>query len=111
MDLWTEIKAVTTALRLFEENNAQSDEKESLEMSESKFLIELFYQVPTTVQHALLLTCAEKTPDNMEHCKLMLLLFNKFPLTVIKYGVRVCRNFSKYISEMFCLIVHFYRQD
>lgn len=56
-------------------------------MSETEFLRQLFNHVPKNIQHALLLTCAEKTPDNMEHSTLMLLLFNKFPETIVKYGV------------------------
>ena len=80
----TEIKAITTALRLSENENELGD---SMPMSENEFLRQLFHQVPKNVQHSLLLMCAEKTPDNMEHCTLMLLLFNKFPLTIVNYGV------------------------
>lgn len=85
-ELWVEIKSITAALRLPEEKIEVLDA--SL-MSETEFLRQLFHQVPKNTQHALLLTCAEKTPDNMEHCTLMLLLFNKFPLTIVKYGVSI----------------------
>lgn len=86
-ELWIEIKAVTTALRLFEKADQTCENLEKSITPESDFLRQLFYQLPKTIQHALLLACAEKTPDNMEHCKLMLLLFLKFPGTVAKFGV------------------------
>ncbi|KAK6644383.1 hypothetical protein RUM43_000650 [Polyplax serrata] len=88
-DLWVEIKAITAALRLTEDEN---EVMESSFMSETEFLRQLFNHVPKNIQHALLLTCAEKTPDNMEHSTLMLLLFNKFPETIVKYGPRLMEN-------------------
>lgn len=88
-ELWVEIKAVTNALKMSEIVNDMMDP--SL-MSEPEFLNQLFNQVPKNIQHALLLTCAEKTLDNMEHCTLMLLLFNKFPMTIGKYGVSFVEN-------------------
>lgn len=41
------------------------------------------------VQHELLLLTAENCEDTMEHCRLMLLLFNKFPATISQHGVSV----------------------
>ncbi|XP_011874099.1 PREDICTED: integrator complex subunit 10 [Vollenhovia emeryi] len=76
-EIWKEIETVTTCLRL-----EQCD-------SEAEFLCQMFQHIPQELQHRLLVMTADHSEDTMEHCKLLLLLLRKFPLTVATHGPRL----------------------
>lgn len=93
-DLWKEIEKVTAALR------AENDTNDG----ENQFLCEMFKhislgnncakpvfivhkQIFIDVQHKLLLFTADRCEDTMEHCKLLLLLLQRFPTAISSYGV------------------------
>ncbi|XP_044756158.1 integrator complex subunit 10 [Coccinella septempunctata] len=78
-ELWKEIEALTTALR------AESEDTNS----ETLFLCEMFKHMSSDVQHHLLLLTANHCEDTMEHCKLILLLLQKFPIAISSYGSKL----------------------
>lgn len=57
--------------------------------SEKQFLCEMFKHISSEVQHKLLLFTADHCEDTMEHCRLLLLLLQRFPTAISSYGVRV----------------------
>ncbi|XP_012214591.1 integrator complex subunit 10 isoform X2 [Linepithema humile] len=76
-DIWKEIEMVTACLRL-----EQCD-------SEAEFLCQMFQQIPQDLQHRLLVMTADHSEDTMEHCKLLLLLLQRFPQTIATHGPRL----------------------
>ncbi|KAJ8939787.1 hypothetical protein NQ314_010991 [Rhamnusium bicolor] len=78
-DLWKEIEKVTIALR------AESDTNDA----EKQFLCEMFRHISSEVQHKLLLFTADHCEDTMEHCRLLLLLLQRFPTAISSYGPRL----------------------
>ncbi|XP_060526875.1 integrator complex subunit 10 [Cylas formicarius] len=78
-ELWAEIEKLTTALR------AESDTDDP----EKQFLCEMFKHISSDVQHKLLLFTADHCEDTMEHCRLLLLLLQRFPTAISSYGPRL----------------------
>ncbi|KAK4883162.1 hypothetical protein RN001_006481 [Aquatica leii] len=78
-EFWQEIENVTAALRT--EHDATDSEKH--------FLCEMFRHISFDVQHQLLLFTADHCEDAMEHCRLLLLLLQKFPTTISTHGPRL----------------------
>lgn len=78
-DLWKEIEKVTIALR----SETDSDD------AETQFLCEMFKHISSEVQHKLLLFTADHCEDTMEHCRLLLLLLQRFPTAISSYGVYI----------------------
>ncbi|XP_030755668.1 integrator complex subunit 10 isoform X2 [Sitophilus oryzae] len=78
-DLWKEIEKVTSALR----SETDSDD------AEKQFLCEMFKHISSDVQHKLLLFTADHCEDTMEHCRLLLLLLQRFPTAISSYGPRL----------------------
>ncbi|KAK9874773.1 hypothetical protein WA026_005580 [Henosepilachna vigintioctopunctata] len=78
-ELWKEIESITTALR------AESDANDG----QTQFLCEMFKHISTDVQHTLLLLTANHCEDTMEHCRLLLLLLQRFPVAISSYGSRL----------------------
>ncbi|XP_074038385.1 integrator complex subunit 10 [Leptinotarsa decemlineata] len=78
-DLWKEVEKVTVALR------AESDTNDA----ETQFLCEMFRHISSDVQHKLLLFTAEHCEDTMEHCRLLLLLLQRFPTAISSNGPRL----------------------
>lgn len=76
-DLWKEIEKVTAALRC----ETVSEDPETL------FLCGMFKHISSDVQHKLLLFTADHCGDTMEHCRLLLLLLQRFPTAISSYGV------------------------
>ncbi|RZB38920.1 Glyco transf 22 domain containing protein [Asbolus verrucosus] len=76
-ELWKEIENVTSALR------AESDTNDP----EKQFLCEMFKHISSDVQHKLLLCTADHCEDTMEHCRLLLLLLQRFPTAISSYGL------------------------
>ncbi|XP_065222690.1 integrator complex subunit 10 [Planococcus citri] len=75
--LWQEINTLTNALR------TESSNPETL------FLRKMFSCIPAVTQHDILTVTAERSEDTMEHCRLMLLLFRKFPQATPQLIVRL----------------------
>uniref|UniRef100_A0A1B6J7H0 Integrator complex subunit 10 n=1 Tax=Homalodisca liturata TaxID=320908 RepID=A0A1B6J7H0_9HEMI len=75
--LWLEIQQLMIALRSDHPDDNQT------------FLCNMFNHLPPEVQHELLLVAADHSEDTMEHCRLMLLLLNKFPATISQHGSRL----------------------
>ncbi|CAH1174144.1 unnamed protein product [Phaedon cochleariae] len=78
-DLWKEIEKVTAALR------AESDSQDV----EKQFLCEMFRHISSEVQHKLLLFTADHCEDTMEHCRLLLLLLQRFPTAISSNVLRL----------------------
>ncbi|KAL1505353.1 hypothetical protein ABEB36_004940 [Hypothenemus hampei] len=78
-ELWKEIEKVTAALR------SETDSEEP----ENHFLCEMFKHISSEVQHKLLLFTADHCDDTMEHCRLLLLLLQRFPTAISSYGPRL----------------------
>ncbi|KAG5882634.1 hypothetical protein JTB14_001824 [Gonioctena quinquepunctata] len=78
-ELWKEVEKVTVALR------AESDTNDA----EKHFLCEMFRHISSEVQHKLLLFTAEHCEDTMEHCRLLLLLLQRFPTAISSNGPRL----------------------
>ncbi|XP_071448135.1 integrator complex subunit 10 isoform X2 [Hetaerina americana] len=76
-ELWKEVQAVTTSLR------TESGDAEAV------FLRQMFSHIPSNIQHQLLLVSADRSEDNMEHCRLLLLLLRRFPQTVAQHGPKL----------------------
>ncbi|KAJ8680759.1 hypothetical protein QAD02_016546 [Eretmocerus hayati] len=76
-EIWKEIDRITTSLRA-----EQRDENEEL-------LCQMFKHIPEDLQHRLLIMTADHSEDTMEHCKLLLLLLNRFPQTTATHGPRL----------------------
>lgn len=89
-EFWAEIDSVTTALR---------SESECTD-SEKQFLCEMFKHISSDVQHKLLLLTAEHCEDTMEHCKLLLLLLQKFPGSINSHGVCISNQLSLNITNI-----------
>lgn len=48
----------------------------------------MFEMFVTAIQQKLLSVCAERSEDTMEHCRLVLLLLNRFPQSSTELAVR-----------------------
>lgn len=110
-ELWKEIEKITIALR------AESDTNDS----EKQFLCEMFRHISSgkvylasiklyyfqnmfvEVQHKLLLFTADHCEDTMEHCRLLLLLLQRFPTAISSYGVCVLKYGPYYIINIIFL--------
>ncbi|XP_063232724.1 integrator complex subunit 10 isoform X2 [Bacillus rossius redtenbacheri] len=76
-ELWEEVDALTAALRSgsFEPN--------------CNFLRDMFGFLLPEVQQKLLVVTADRSEDAMEHCRLLLLLLQRFPQTVATHGPKL----------------------
>lgn len=75
--VWQEIVSVTNALRSTEPTE------------EEAFLKDMFYNLPSDIQHHLLRLRASRSEDTMENCQFMLLLLTNFPTAVPKHGLEL----------------------
>ncbi|XP_054258425.1 integrator complex subunit 10 [Macrosteles quadrilineatus] len=75
--LWSEIQLIVAALR-----TEHPDENQ-------QFFVNMFNNLPSEVQRNMLLVTADHSEDTMEHCRLMLLLLTKFPVTISQHGARL----------------------
>ncbi|XP_050303392.1 integrator complex subunit 10 [Anthonomus grandis grandis] len=78
-ELFKEVEKVTVALR------SEADTEDP----EKQFLCEMFRHISSEVQHKLLLFTADHCEDTMEHCRLLLLLLQRFPTAISSYGPRL----------------------
>lgn len=75
-EFWNEINKVTSALRIDSDLDP-----------ERQFLSKMFKHISPEIQHKLLLITADHCEDTMEHCKLLLLLLQKFHSAIPSHAV------------------------
>lgn len=83
-ELWTEVTQLTSALRILEGGTT----------TEQEFYVKMFQHISYEVQHKILLLTVNHSDNNLDHCKLMLLLLKRFPQTIQTHSVR--ENFTKF---------------
>ncbi|KAJ6635420.1 Integrator complex subunit 10 [Pseudolycoriella hygida] len=71
-ELWKEVTQLTSALRILEGGTT----------SEQDFYVKMFQHISYEVQHKILLLTVNHSDNNLDHCKLMLLLLKRFPQTI-----------------------------
>lgn len=76
-DIWNEILNLTSALRTPEGGTTENQE----------FFVKMFQHISYEVQHKILLLTANHSDNNMEHCKLILLLLRRFPQAIQTHSV------------------------
>lgn len=77
-ELWKEVTQLTSALRILEGGTT----------SEQDFYVKMFQHISYEVQHKILLLTVNHSDNNLDHCKLMLLLLKRFPQTIQTHSVR-----------------------
>lgn len=75
--LWAEMQKMADALRV----ESKTDD--------IMFLRDLFSQLPVDIQHEMLVSVAGHCEDTMEHCRLLLLLLQKFPNRSYQHGMKL----------------------
>lgn len=79
-ELWNEISKLTNALRVPEESGGTS---------EQEFYIKMFQHISYDVQHKILLLTANNSDNNLDHCRLILLLLKRFPQAISTHAVSI----------------------
>lgn len=79
IELWTEITQLTSTLRLSEGNISNDQE----------FYVKMFQYITYEVQHKILLLTANHSDNNLEHCRLILLLLKRFPQAISTHAPRL----------------------
>lgn len=87
IELWNEISELTGALRTPEDKITPNQE----------FYVKMFQHVSYDVQHKILLLTANHSDNNMDHCRLLLLLLKRFPQAIVTHSV----------CMMFCIFIIF----
>ncbi len=77
-ELWKEVTQLTSALRILE----------GATTTEQDFYVKMFQHISYEVQHKILLLTVNHSDNNLEHCKLMILLLKRFPQTIQTHSVR-----------------------
>ncbi|XP_030386142.1 integrator complex subunit 10 [Scaptodrosophila lebanonensis] len=77
-ELWQEINSLTSALR-------QSEN----ESTEHEFYVKMYKHLAPDVQHNVFMHTINHTDNNLEQCKLLVLMFNKFPKTATVQAPRL----------------------
>lgn len=77
LELWTEISKLTAALRVPEGGTTP----------EQEFYVKMFQHISYDVQHKILLLTANHTDNNLDHCRLILLLLRRFPQAIPTHAV------------------------
>lgn len=77
-DIWNEILNLTSALRIPDGGTTAN---------EQEFFVKMFQHISYEVQHKILLLTANHSDNNMEHCKLILLLLRRFPQAIQTHSV------------------------
>lgn len=76
-ELWNEVTQLTSALRIPEGGTT----------SEQEFYVKMFQHISYEVQHKILLLTVNHSDNNLDHCKLILLLLKRFPQTIQTHSV------------------------
>lgn len=63
--------------------------RKPIEVDEEDFYIKMFQHISYEVQHSILLLTASNSDNQMDHCRLILLLLKRFPQTVVTHGPRL----------------------
>lgn len=77
LELWNEVTQLTSALRIPEGSTT----------AEQEFYVKMFQHISYDVQHKILLLTASNSDNNLEHCKLILLLLKRFPQAIQTHSV------------------------
>lgn len=80
-ELWKEVAKLTAALR--------APEDKSNENTEDAFYIKMFQHISFEVQHNILLLTASNSDNQIENCRLILLLLKRFPQTISIHAPRL----------------------
>lgn len=75
--LLNEISLMTSALRV----------PEGTTTPEQEFYVKMFQYISYEVQHKILLLTAAHSNNNLDHCRLILLLLNRFPQAISTHAV------------------------
>lgn len=78
-ELWNEVTQLTAALRITEEAPPLT--------AEQNFYVKMFEHISYEVQHKILLLIAGQSENNLEHCRLILLLMKRFPQVIVTHSV------------------------
>lgn len=78
-ELWNEVTQLTSALRI----------PEGATTNEQEFYVSMFQHISYEVQHKILLLTANHSDNNLEHCKLILLLLKRFPQAIHTHSPRL----------------------
>jgi len=79
-ELWNEISQLTEALRIPEGSTTPDQD----------FYVKIFQYISYEVQHKILLLTANQSGNNLEHCRLILLLLKRFPQAIATHAVCYC---------------------
>lgn len=91
-ELWKEVTQLTSALRIPEGGTT----------TEQDFYIKMFQHISYEVQHKILLLTVNHSDNNLDHCKLMLLLLKRFPQTIQTHSVSRERMKIQHYSLSIC---------
>lgn len=80
-DIWNEVSQLTSALRIPEGGTTP----------EQEFYVKMFQHISYDVQHKILLLTATHSDNNLEHCKLILLLLKRFPQAIQTHSVNLVK--------------------
>lgn len=80
-ELWKEVANLTAALR--------APEDKANENNEESFYIKMFQHISFEVQHNILLLTASNSDNQIENCRLILLLLKRFPQTISTHAPRL----------------------
>ena len=78
-ELWNEVSHLTSALRIPEGSTT----------TEQEFYVKMFQHISYEVQQKILLLTATHSDNNLDHCKLILLLLKRFPQAVQTHSVNI----------------------
>lgn len=87
-DLWHEIAQLTAALRI----------PEGATTTEQEFYVKMFQHISYEVQHKILLLTANHSDNNLEHCRLILLLLKRFPQAIHTHSPRLLETLIQGIT-------------
>nr|XP_018908601.1 PREDICTED: integrator complex subunit 10 [Bemisia tabaci]XP_018908602.1 PREDICTED: integrator complex subunit 10 [Bemisia tabaci]XP_018908603.1 PREDICTED: integrator complex subunit 10 [Bemisia tabaci] len=94
--LWNEVAQITSVL--------------SNESQESAFLSQMFKNIPYDIQLKILQNAADRSEDPMEHCRLSLLLLNKFPETAQESVPKLVETLISAEKHIYSNPVNIYRK-
>lgn len=90
-ELWNEVAQLTAALRITEDAPPLNVEQ--------NFFVKMFQHISYEVQHKILLLIAGQSENNLEHCRLVLLLMKRFPQAIPTHSPRLIETLVTGISE------------
>lgn len=70
-----------------------------MEADEEDFYIKMFQHISYEVQHSILLLTASNSDNQMDHCRLILLLLKRFPQTIPTHAPRLIETLMQGMSQ------------